>query len=204
MRSWRRRSSTGCCTIATSSTSGATATGCGSSSTGCGQRRTNSVRESHRDRRLRSVAARVGQDAGRSAPCVQPNTPDGHHRENVRSARDVLPRSVQFSVAKSVQFSVAIDRAGRRGRRTMSPDARDVPGGWYRKHDYTIRVGTLPPCAMPPLIGGWQWACRRPGATGDHLRWRWPGCQLCRHPVEQAFRPKAEPRDDFRPCHEAD
>ena len=45
----------------------------------------------------------------RSAPCVQPNTPDGHHRENVRSARDVLPRSVQFSVATSVRFSVAID-----------------------------------------------------------------------------------------------
>ncbi len=33
-RSWRRRSSTGSCTIATSSTSGATATGCGSISTG--------------------------------------------------------------------------------------------------------------------------------------------------------------------------
>ena len=46
-----------------------------------------------------SFAARVGQDSGRSAPCVQPNTPDGHHRENVRSGRDVLPRSVQFSVA---------------------------------------------------------------------------------------------------------
>ena len=57
------------------------------------------MRESHRDRRLRSVAARVGQDSGRSAPCVQPKTPDGHHRENVRSARDVLPRSVRFSVA---------------------------------------------------------------------------------------------------------
>ena len=97
------------CTIATSSTSGATATGCGSISTGCGQRRTNSVRESQRDRRLRSFAARVGLDSGRSAPCVQPNTPDGHHRENVRSARDVLPRSVQFSVATNVRFSVAID-----------------------------------------------------------------------------------------------
>ena len=57
------------------------------------------MRESPRDRRLRSFAARVGQDSGRSAPCVQPNTPDGHHRENVRSARDVLPRSVQVSVA---------------------------------------------------------------------------------------------------------
>ena len=61
-------------------------------------------------RRLRSFAARVGQDSGRSAPCVQPKTPDEHQRENVRSARDVSPRSVQFSVAKSVQFSVAIDR----------------------------------------------------------------------------------------------
>ena len=30
------------------------------------------------------------------------------------------------------------------------------------------------------------------------------GCPLVRHPVEQAFRPKAEPRDDFRPSHEAD
>ena len=69
------------------------------------------MRESPRDRRLRSVAARVGQDSGRSAPCVQPNTPDGHHRENVRSARDVLPRSVQFSVATNVRFSVAIDRS---------------------------------------------------------------------------------------------
>ena len=62
-----------------------------------------------RDRRLRSFAARFGQDSGRSAPCVQPKTPDEHQRENVRSARDVSPRSVQFSVAKSVQFSVAID-----------------------------------------------------------------------------------------------
>ena len=67
------------------------------------------MRESPRDRRIRSFAARVGQDSGRSAPCVQPNTPDGHHRENVRSARDVLPRSVQFSVATNVRFSVAID-----------------------------------------------------------------------------------------------
>ena len=67
------------------------------------------MRESQRDRRLRSFAARFGQDSGRSAPCVQPKTPDGHQRENVRSARDVSPRSVQFSVAKSVQFSVAID-----------------------------------------------------------------------------------------------
>ena len=113
-RSWRRRSSTGCCTIATSSTSGATATGCGSISTGCGQRRTNGVRESRRDRRPRSVAARVGQDSGRAAPCVQPNTPGGHQRENVRSARQLSPRRVQFSVAKSVQFSVAIDTVGSR------------------------------------------------------------------------------------------
>ena len=67
------------------------------------------MRESPRDRWLRSFAARVGQDSGRSAPCVQPNTPDGHHRENVRSGRDVLPRSVQFSVATNVRFSVAID-----------------------------------------------------------------------------------------------
>ena len=57
------------------------------------------MRESPRDRRLRSFTARVGQDSGRSAPCVQPNTADGHQRENVRSARDVSPRSVQFSVA---------------------------------------------------------------------------------------------------------
>ena len=76
-----------------------TATGCGSISTGCGLRRNSSVRESQRDRRLRSFAARFGQDSGRSAPCVQPKTPDGHQRENVRSARDVSPRSVQFSVA---------------------------------------------------------------------------------------------------------
>ena len=87
----RRRSSTGCCTIATSSTSGATATGCGSISTGCDPRRTNGVRESHRDRRPRSVAAR------------------GHQRKNVPAARQLSPRSVQFSVAQSVQFSVAID-----------------------------------------------------------------------------------------------
>ena len=88
---WRRRSSTGCCTIATSSTSGATATGCGSISTGCDPRRTNGVRESHRDRRPRSVAAR------------------GHQRENVPAARQLSPQSVQFSVAQSVQLSVAID-----------------------------------------------------------------------------------------------
>ena len=68
------------------------------------------MRESPRDRQLRSFAARVGQDSGRSAPCVQPKTPDGHHRENVRFARDVLPRSVRFSVATNVQFSVAIDK----------------------------------------------------------------------------------------------
>ena len=67
------------------------------------------MRESPRDRQLRSFAARVDQDSGRSAPCVQPKTPDGHHRENVRFARDVLPRSVQFSVATNVRFSVAID-----------------------------------------------------------------------------------------------
>ena len=67
------------------------------------------MRESRRDRRPRSVAARVGQDSGRSAPCVQSNTPGGHQRENVRSARQLSPRRVQFSVAKSVQFSVAID-----------------------------------------------------------------------------------------------
>ena len=72
------------------------------------------MRESQRDSRLRSFAARFGQDSGRSAPCVQPKTPDGHQRENVRSARDVSPRSVQFSVAKSVQFSVAIDIQGPR------------------------------------------------------------------------------------------
>ncbi len=66
------------------------------------------MRESPRDRRLRSVAARVGQDSGRSAPGVQPNTPGGHHRENVRSARQLSPRSVQFSVA--------IDTAAGRGR----------------------------------------------------------------------------------------
>ena len=40
---------------------------------------------------LRSVAAR------------------GHQRENVPAARQLSPRSVQFSVAQSVQFSVAID-----------------------------------------------------------------------------------------------
>ena len=95
-RSWQRRSSTDCCTIATSSTSGATATGCGSISTGCGQRRTNGVRESTSNRRPRSFAARFGQDSGRSAPCVRPEAPDGHQRENVRSARDVSPRNVQF------------------------------------------------------------------------------------------------------------
>ena len=47
-------------------------------------------------------------------PASSPKTPDGHQRENVRSARDVSPRSVQFSVAKSVQFSVAIDNKHRR------------------------------------------------------------------------------------------
>ena len=41
----------------------------------------------------------LARTSGRSAPCVQPNTPDGHQREHVRSARDVSPRSVQFSVA---------------------------------------------------------------------------------------------------------
>ena len=81
-----------------------TATGCGSISTGCGLRRNSSVRESQRDRRLRSFAARFGQDSGRSAPCVQPKTPDGHQRENVRSARDVSPRSVQFSVAIDTRY----------------------------------------------------------------------------------------------------
>ena len=93
---------------------------------GCGQRRTNGVRESRRDRRPRSVAARVGQDSGRAAPCVQPNTPGGHQRENVRSARQLSPRRVQFSVAKNVQFSVAIDSRQRRrvGRRSPAPCVR--------------------------------------------------------------------------------
>ena len=98
------------------------------------------MRESPRDRRLRSFAARVGQDSGRSAPCVQPNTPDGHQRENVRSARQLSPRRVQFSVAKSVQFSVAIDSGVfQRGgvawaiRETIRVDPREVarrPSPW--------------------------------------------------------------------------
>ena len=85
------------------------------------------MRESQRDRRLRSFAARFGQDSGRSAPCVQPKTPDGHQRENVRSARDVSPRSVQFSVAKSVQFSVAIDRE--EGNRISEAHRYGLPWG---------------------------------------------------------------------------
>ena len=57
----------------------------------------------------RSFAPRFGLDSGRYAPCVQPETPAGHQRENIGAASDVSPKSVQFSVAKSVQFSVAID-----------------------------------------------------------------------------------------------
>ena len=67
------------------------------------------MRESPTDARRCSYGSRFGLDSGRSAPCVQPETHGGRQRGNVGSARDVLPRSVQFSVAKSVQFSVAID-----------------------------------------------------------------------------------------------
>ena len=84
------------------------------------------MRESRRDRRPRSVAARVGQDSGRAAPCVQPNTPGGHQRENVRSARQLSPRRVQFSVAKSVQFSVAIDS----DQRNLVVGVEHWFGGW--------------------------------------------------------------------------
>ena len=94
------------------------------------------MRESPRDRRLRSFPARVGQDSGRSAPCVQPNTPDGHHRENVRSARDVLPRSVQFSVATNVRFSVAIDTI----RRVFGSAALYAQVIKTRRHDRVVRV----------------------------------------------------------------
>ena len=110
------------------------------------------MRESPRDRRIRSFAARVGQDSGRSAPCVQPNTPDGHHRENVRSGRDVLPRSVQFSVATNVRFSVAIDglvHHRRRRRQQRLPGTGLVsrcppPGGLYDGDDEASRVPGKP------------------------------------------------------------
>ena len=46
-----------------------------------------------------ALSRRFGVASGCSAPCVRPETPAGHQRENVRFARDVLPRSVQFSVA---------------------------------------------------------------------------------------------------------
>ena len=80
-------------------------------------------RESQRDRRLRSFAARFGQDSGRSAPCVQPKTPDGHQRENVRSARDISPRSVQFSVAIDTRPR---SRLGDRSRKEPSWPVRDA------------------------------------------------------------------------------
>ena len=44
---------------------------------------------------------------------VLARTPGGHQRENVPAARQLSPRSVQFSVAQSVQFSVAIDIVSR-------------------------------------------------------------------------------------------
>ncbi len=81
------------------------------------------MRESPRDRRLRSVAARVGQDSGRSAPGVQPNTPGGHHRENVRSARQLSPRSVQFSVA--------LDKEPRSRRDQVIPKRFRFGEGWF-------------------------------------------------------------------------
>ena len=68
-----------------------------------------------RDRRdrLRAMLANLKMPGALEAVdgVLAPNTPDGHHRENIRSARDVLPRSVQFSVATNVRFSVAIDRS---------------------------------------------------------------------------------------------
>ena len=110
--SWPRRSSTGCCTTATASTSGITATGCESTSSGCSSRWTRAARESRGEGRPGSLATRFGPDSGRSAPCVRPETPRGNRRENVRSARDALPQSVKFSVA--------IDTGKPRNRRPSS------------------------------------------------------------------------------------
>ena len=124
------------------------------------------MRESPRDRRLRSFPARVGQDSGRSAPCVQPNTPDGHHRENVRSARDVLPRSVQFSVATNVRFSVAIDTVRQRGRPDryggLSPRVR---GSRPLSGVAAVDVGSIPACAGEPVL-----AYATPGTSGVYPR----------------------------------
>ena len=113
------------------------------------------MRESQRDRRLRSFAARVGQDSGRSAPCVQPKTPDGHHRENVRSARDVLPRSVQFSVATNVRFSVAI------GHRVLIVDMlvgidpdNHLPNLWLRGHGVSHRLASSGAARGLARVGG--------------------------------------------------
>ena len=78
----------------------------------CGPPRNSTVRGPPDECQPRSFAPRFGLDSGRYAPCVQPETPAGHQRENIGAASDVSPKSVQFSVAKSVQFSVAIDTLG--------------------------------------------------------------------------------------------
>ena len=113
------------------------------------------MRESQRDRRLRSFAARVGQDSGRSAPCVQPNTPDEHQRENVRSARDVSPRSVQFSVAKSVQFTVAIDNRHRDVDRLVGIDPDNyLPNLGLRGHGVSHRLASSGAARGLARVGG--------------------------------------------------
>ncbi len=56
----------------------------------------------------------------------------------------------------------------------MSPAARDVPGGWYRKHDYTIRVGTVRPGGARPGRRSWARAVLVLKETLDEKP-SWPG-----------------------------
>ena len=69
-----------------------------------------------------SLATRFGSDSGRSAPCVRPETPGAYQRENVRSDRDVSPRSVQFSVAIDTEHAAC---------RGVLPVQGEPPGGRF-------------------------------------------------------------------------
>ena len=70
------------------------------------------MRESQRDRRLRSFAARFGQASGRSAPCVQPKTPDGHQRgERPAPPEMYLPEACSFQLPKVCSFRLPLTTA---------------------------------------------------------------------------------------------
>ena len=105
----------------------------------------------NRDRRLRSGGGRVGQDSGRSAPCVQPNPPGRHQRESVPAARDVFPRSLQFSITidrRTSRLGFALDCSG--GHALDSLVHHSDAGSQHLAMRYTERLAAA---GMAPSVG---------------------------------------------------